>query len=96
MVSSHLSCNPISATETLNSRCRREISGLIRPRFSLSEALHSRPTEGTNFDALDFQLLFETGDYVVQSRQFESDETLFRMSFRVEVQGGTFRVENRE
>ena len=33
----HLSCKSISATETLNSRCRREMSGLIRPRFSLSE-----------------------------------------------------------
>lgn len=65
-------------------------------RFSLSEALHSRPAEGTNFDALDFQLLFETGDYVVQSRQFESDETLFRMSYRVEVPSGSFRVESSE
>ncbi len=35
--SCHLSCKSISATETLNSRCKREISGLIRPRFSLSE-----------------------------------------------------------
>src|SRR6476659_6107766 len=36
--SCHLSCKSISATETLNSRCNREINGLMRPRFSFKEA----------------------------------------------------------
>jgi len=41
-VSCQASCKSISATETLNSRRKRAISGLIRPRFSLSEAQPGR------------------------------------------------------
>jgi phage shock protein PspC (stress-responsive transcriptional regulator) len=61
-------------------------------RFALSESQHSRPVEGEAFDALRFQLLFEGGDYVIETRQFESAD--YRMSFRVNVLGGSFVVES--
>ncbi len=60
-------------------------------RFAVNRSSNAEPS---NFEELTYQLLLEGSDYVLASRQYDNLDAT--MQFRVNVSGGSFRLENTE